>query len=561
MRRLRLAIVCDQLDIGGQEAGMLSLVRQLDRTRFAPRVYAFRSGPLVDDLRRARVPVLVGTAVPPRRRWTQADRQARIAFRRSLATALRQDRIDICLVYAWADAVTAAREAGVPAIVERVDGPKLVGWIRDKSSCQALICESRAVARLIAAQRDLFRCRGVKIAVIRNGVDLDRFDPDRYDRARCRRALGLEADALVVGTVARLVPVKNLGHLLEAVRLLVDRIGDARPVQVVIAGPDGGEGPALRAQARALGLAGRVRFLGPRADVPEVLRALDVFVLPSIQEGVSFALLEAMAMGLAVVATQTDSIAETLGDAGYLVSPLDPLRTALALQELLSHPAHLRELGRRSRQRALRHGLIPMVREYETVLASAFADGKRRPAFRRRIAVVPGHPAARRAGSARAIDALASAVRRQRLDTYAFSLTTRADAATMSWPPPRRVVFPHTPEGRAERRAVLEWIRPDVVVTECPRVVTQLRQCLAGEEIVYMPEPDHGCPGQARAIRDADRVLAEGPAARRRLVERWPRWSWKIRHVPALRRGRFVALPAVLAQPRPVRPRARRSTT
>src|SRR6185295_5652680 len=131
-----------------------------------------------------------------------------------------------------------------------------------------------------------------------------------------------------------------------------------------------------------------VRFLGPRADVPQVLRALDAFVLPSIQEGVPFALLEAMAMGLPVVATQADSIAETVRGNGYLVSPLDPYRSTRALRDLAVHEGLRRELGRRSRELALRrHDLGVMVRDYEATLLAAFREGRRRP-LRRRAAVV-----------------------------------------------------------------------------------------------------------------------------------------------------------------------------
>src|SRR5262249_21607973 len=142
--------------------------------------------------------------------WTRRDEEARRRYRRRLARALRRDRIDVCLVFAWRDGVGAAREAGVRALVERVDGPGLVGKVRDKSAFQRLLGESRAARDILLAQRRLLGCDARRVAVIPNGVDARRFAPARYDRDRCRRRVGLERDVFAIGTVARLTPQKNL---------------------------------------------------------------------------------------------------------------------------------------------------------------------------------------------------------------------------------------------------------------------------------------------------------------------------------------------------------------
>ena len=547
---MRLAIVCDRLEIGGQEIGLLALVRGLHSRACTVHVYAFRSGPLHATLRALGVSTTV--EAPAARRadqWTAADAAAKTRFRRALPRLFRRDRIDVCLIYAWADGVAAAREAGVPAIVERVDGPKLVGWLRDKSSLQHIVCESDAIRRLVTAQADLFRCQEVPISVVRNGVDRSRFDPSRYDRRRSRQRLALGADEFVVGTIARLAPVKNLGHLLEAVRLLIDRVGPQVPVRVVIAGPDGGSRASLEAQVDALGLRERVRFLGARADVPELLRAFDVFVLPSIQEGVSFALLEAMAMGLPCVATQSDSIAETVGTGGYLVGPLDPLRTTLALRELIEHPGLARALARRGRAVAVRHDLARMVPAYDRVLRRAWRDGRRLPPFRRRIAVVPGHARPRGRGTAGSIDRLGDALGDTAIDAYILGVRG-GDPRERAWPPARREWFAPTAEGAAARRAQLSWIRPDAVVTDCPRVVRQLRDLLPGEEIVLLLGTDAECADMTSALAAADRLVPLTADARRRLTREWRRWAWKGSPLPT-RVDPVSALVAVLSTPRP----------
>lgn len=372
---IRVGFVCDIFEIGGQEMGCLELLRRVDRRVFSPHFYTFRPGALLDGVRALDIPVVVGHDKPGMDRdWTGADQAAREAYRRLLGARLRADRIDVCLVYAWPDGVAAAREAGVPAIVERLDGPTLEKRIRDKTPCQRVICESRTLRQLILAQRGIIPCIPERLVVIPNGIDLARFDPDRYDRAQCRAALGLEPEDFVVGAIGRLAPQKDFGHLLRALRLLIE--GDpaaARRVRGVIIGPDGGERAALEAELHALGLADRVRFLGPRTDVPDVLRALDVFAMSSRYEGVPFALLEAMAMGLPVVATAVGSIPEVVDGNAYLVQ--NPPETAAALRELLHDPSQCERLGRRGRQRAREHDLVEMVRRYEVVLQEALAEG------------------------------------------------------------------------------------------------------------------------------------------------------------------------------------------
>lgn len=522
---------------------MLNLLARFDRRRFTPHVYAFRRGPLLGALRSLGVPVFAGRRTVAAR-WSAADKRAKVAFRLELARRLRRDRIDVCLVYSWMDAIAAAREAGVPAIVERVDGPKLIGWVRDKSSCQRVICESRAIARLLAAQRELLRCSPARVTVIPNGIDRERFDPDRYDRASCRRSLGVGDEEFLVGTIARLVPVKNLGHVLEACRLVMDRLRHREPPRFVIVGPDHGEGAALRRQARQLGVADRVRFVGERSDSARVLRALDVFVLPSLQEGLPFALLEAMSMGLPVIASQADSIAEVVRDNGYLVSPVDPLRTANALHDLMSEPALCRALGQRSRHLARRYDVEPMVRRYEQVLEDAFVESRRHSRTRRRIAVVPGHAGGGNGGTDDPLLELFALLRKREADAYWLGVRPGASEPVRSWPSPREQFFPVTPNGYRAREIRVQWLQPDLIVTDCPGVARWARSRFPGEEVVLVPEAGDRCVVDAATLGRIDRLVGTTPSARRWIRERWPRLS-----------GRVSTPAALLDTPRPTTPR------
>jgi glycosyltransferase involved in cell wall biosynthesis len=176
-----------------------------------------------------------------------------------------------------------------------------------------------------------------------NAVDLERFRPG--DRAAARRRFGLPPDDVVVGTVSRLVPGKSVADLVAA----AGRLGG---MTFAIAG-EGPERPALEVAARASGA--RVRFLGERDDVPEFLRALDLFVLCSRWEGEPIALIEALATGLACVATATSGARELLegGEGGVLVPAGDPGALAAAIEKLAGDPAARARLGGTARARVV----------------------------------------------------------------------------------------------------------------------------------------------------------------------------------------------------------------
>ena len=383
---LRVGFLCDIFELGGQEQGCLEMLRRLDRKRFKPYLYTFRTGKLGNQVRRLRIPMLVGSSKPPTDlSWTKRDEKQRRRYYRRLIVQLRKDRIDVCIVYAWRDGIRAAQEAGVRAIVERLDGFGLLSRVRDKSACQRIICQSRTIRRLLLAQRSLLRCRREQLVVIPNGIDLDRFDPAHYDRERCRKALGLKRDDFVIGAVARLAPQKNLEHLLQAAKMLLHQPDPAWPrIRIVIAGPDGGSRRSLVAQARKLRIAKYVHFIGSRSDVPEVLRTLDVFAMPSFHEGTPFALLEAMAMGLPIVASQVGSIPEIINGNGYLVCVLNPTETRDAVKELLERAALRARLGRRSRQIALHYSIQTMVRGYQKTLLESVRMSRMKRKLKRR---------------------------------------------------------------------------------------------------------------------------------------------------------------------------------
>ena len=204
-----------------------------------------------------------------------------------------------------------------------------------------------------------------RIAVIHNGVDPGPL-PTPADRRSARRKLWIPEDAFVIGTVARLDPVKNLTSLIEAFATV--RASQRDAVLVVVG--DGEEREMLESLAHDLGVHHGVRFLGRRPDARRILPAFDVYANSSISEGVSLTILEAMAAGLPVVATLVGGTPEVIenGATGVLVPARHPARMADALLALSWSGEYRRGLGCGARRSVeMRFALDKMVERYAVV--------------------------------------------------------------------------------------------------------------------------------------------------------------------------------------------------
>lgn len=251
----------------------------------------------------------------------------------------------------------AGRLAGVRRIVRTEHQPserppsRIERWrmkLRDRAM-DRIICVSRANLRHFTD--DLGRDRR-KFAVVYNSVDTSLFEPARSDRDARRRSLGLHDADLAVGMVARLAEErKGAAKFLQMAALIRDQAPRAR---FLVAG-DGPLRASLEALAGGLGIADRCLFLGASGDVPELLAALDVFVMPSLWEGGPITVIEAMAAGLPIAATRVGMVDEVLADGedGLLVEPGDVDALAAATLSLLEDSAAAREMARRAREKAL----------------------------------------------------------------------------------------------------------------------------------------------------------------------------------------------------------------
>lgn len=185
-----------------------------------------------------------------------------------------------------------------------------------------------------------------KFTVIYNAIDPRKFEPKR-SREEALEDLGINPDATVLITVGSLSEQKGHEFLVQSMA----EFDDSRDLHLLIAG-DGGVEANLRKLADDLGVDNRVHLLGNRRDVPDLLGASDVFVFPSLWEGLPIALVEAMEMGLPVVASDIEPIREVVqDDAGILVPPCDPEALANGIERLLDDPERARKCAETGQQR------------------------------------------------------------------------------------------------------------------------------------------------------------------------------------------------------------------
>jgi glycosyltransferase involved in cell wall biosynthesis len=237
----------------------------------------------------------------------------------------------------------------------------------------AVIAVSQAVARSVKAPRILPRLRLPPVETVLHGIDGAAAPNGPAARAHGRSLLGLHDADPVLGTVGNFTPKKDHAGLFDAFARVLARFPAARLVLV-------GSGPLereLRQRVHRDGLDGHVTFTGIRDDVAQLLPAFDVFVLSSRHEGLSLALLEAMAAGVPCVATRVGGVPEALGDgrAGVLVPFGDSSALAEELARLLDAPELRRSLGAAGRSHALAaFGIERAVRRTGEIYAAVLAS-------------------------------------------------------------------------------------------------------------------------------------------------------------------------------------------
>ena len=382
MSRIQVIKVVPTLLCGGTETQFMTLARALDPNRFDLRFACLRQwGPFVDELSQRGVP-LQEYRVATFRSVNAVKQQVRFA------RDVRRHAIDIVHTYSFYGNVFAVPPG-------RLSAPVVVASVRDRGLYLTPMQKrvQRYVCRL--ADRVLVNAEAVKswlvgdgfsasrITVIPNGIDLTRFNT-RANPVAIRRSFGLPEDVRLVAVVSRLHRLKGIEDFLEAAALVTARHGYVR--FLVVGEPSPVDNIAyldeLSQRAQRCGIGDRVIFTGLRDDVPALLSAVDVSVMPSLNEALSNVLLESMAAGAPVVATDVGGTTEALRHerTGLLIPPADPAAMAAAIERLLSNPSLARSLGAGARQTIVdRFSLERMVAATAAVYEEVLARKQRRP--------------------------------------------------------------------------------------------------------------------------------------------------------------------------------------
>ncbi len=378
--RLRVLHVIPRLGIGGTEHGILKVMNGLGEREFEQRICAVRG---MDASFAGQMNVAAKT-------YSAGSSRAGFQFPLfRLVKIMREFRPHIVHTrnFGALEGIAAARMARVPVAIHSEHGYELEIMqglpFRRRVLCRALFGMTDAVFTVSAdlrtyhAKQSWLATR--KISVIRNGVNTDLFSPHPQCAQQTRDALKIPRGRVVLGSVGRLVPIKDHATLLCAAETLVRQ---GKDIHVLIVG-SGPQQTKLEAYAAASPeLAGRTTFTGSSDSVAQLLNAMDVFVLPSINEGMSNTLLEAMSCGLATVATRVGGNGELADDgrSGYLF----PARDVQALSQILGRLVDDQEirsnLGRGARLQAVQQfSLAGMVERYrELYLRHASLHGLRK---------------------------------------------------------------------------------------------------------------------------------------------------------------------------------------
>lgn len=349
--------------IGGGQVNLLRLVEHLIGGAFQPIVIVKQEGPVADTVRRLGVRVEVvdlhDFSLYSWSHWRGAARAAR-----ALRKIIRRYRPFVIYVDGTehvAPVWYAARFTGAKLLwhVQTVFSHHL-DQLNQRLADALVLCSEATGERFSEGPR-------ASRHLIFNAVDVDRFTPG--EALETRQGLGLSPDDTMLLSVGQINPRKGQGDLIEALALLSARPGSYKAV--FVGKPLGDERNRLKVKACALGMEPHVRWIEQCEDVASLMRAADIFVFPSHAEGMSLALLEAMASGCAIVASDIPGNAEALGEGGIYAPVKDPAALADAIEMMRNDPVRAARLRRYARQRAAENfDMGRFFRGFEEVLAA-----------------------------------------------------------------------------------------------------------------------------------------------------------------------------------------------
>jgi glycosyltransferase involved in cell wall biosynthesis len=271
----------------------------------------------------------------------------------------------------------AAKLCGVTPIIHTPHGHVFYGHFGPIASKMFLWIErifSKFTDRLVALTHgekddyiEMSVCSPEKLLTIHSGVDIRQFLHTNGNLAEKKRSLGLGPKEPVIGFVGWLLPIKGPEYLLEA----MDYIWPKQPDTTLVMVGKGDLDVDLRAEALRKNVNGNVKFLGWRQDIHELMPVFDIFVLPSLNEGMGRVLVEAMAAGKPVVASRVGGIPDLVrdGETGYLVPPADPKALSDAILKILKDPDQAKLMGQRGKESCRQFSLDSMIEKLDDLYA------------------------------------------------------------------------------------------------------------------------------------------------------------------------------------------------
>ncbi|MBA4020475.1 MAG: glycosyl transferase family 1 [Pirellula sp.] len=381
---LKVMFVITSMPVGGAETLLVNLVRRMDRERFQPELCCLKEfGPLGEVLAKE---------IPACEKQINYKLDWRVIGR--LAKRMYERQIDaVVTVGTGGDKMfwgrLAAWRAGVPVILSALHSTGLPDRVEFSNRLLEPLTDgfigcARPHGEYLARHEG---CPKHKVFVIPNGVDVDRFRPCEPD-PQLAASIGLPAGAPCAAIVAALRPEKNHGLFLNAAALASQQVPESRFLVI----GDGALRPQLEQQARDLGIADRVLFLGTRSDIPQLLALTRALALSSHMEANPVSILEGLACGKPVVATRVGSIPETVHDgvSGYLTLPGEVGEMADGLTELLKNPELSEAMGTAGRNHVVENwSLARMVSGYQDLIQTTYLS---KPSFTKTYVSRLAHP-------------------------------------------------------------------------------------------------------------------------------------------------------------------------
>lgn len=377
-KKIRILNIITRLELGGPPILLLDIIQRLNKDRFessiATGITADSKYDMTEFIREKHIEVFTFRSLV-RNIHPLKDILALI----SLFLFIKKGKYDIIHCHTSKGGFIgrfAARLAGSKIIVYSPHGDVFKGYFNNLVTNIFVMLERFAapftdnIITLSKKGAERFLEHGIgtrqQLKHIYNGIDIISYKRTKTTRAEKRIELGLGKDDFVCATVGRLVPVKGHQYLIEAIKKVVNKIPSAKFLFI----GDGELMPDLLAQTKSLGLCKNILFLGARSDIAEILNCIDIFLLPSLNEGFGIVLVEAMAMKKPVIATNVGGVPEIVVNetTGILLSPKDPEAFSSAIIRLYDTPEISMKMGLAGYNRARRlFDITTTVTEFESL--------------------------------------------------------------------------------------------------------------------------------------------------------------------------------------------------